>query len=359
MTDRRGDVEPASPVRDEDSFDVGAVTEWLVGNDVVHIHGTPVVRQFAGGASNLTYLLRYPERDVVLRRPPAGRKAKGAHDMAREFRIQRGLQPVFGYVPDMVAFCADAAVIGSDFYVMERLEGTVLRAEPPAGFSLRPGDAAVLCRAMVDVLAELHAVDPTAAGLDDLSRGPGYVRRQVAGWSQRYDSARTRNVPGFAKITDWLDVNQPHDVALCLIHNDFRFDNLVLRPSPPYQVTGVLDWEMATVGDPLMDLGCALAYWVQPDDDPIMRGMRRQPTHLQGMLTRRQVVEHYCERTGRSVDGWVFYEVFGLFRLAVILQQIYFRYHHQETRNPAFRHFWLMVHYLGWRCGRAIRAGGG
>ena len=215
---------------------------------------------------------------------------------------------------------------------------------------------------MVDVLVELHSVDVQAAGLADLGRGTGYVHRQVEGWTQRYVNARTFNVPSFTKVMDWLKDHEPDDVAARVIHNDYRFDNLVLedisRAHAAPRIVGVLDWEMATIGDPLMDLGGAMAYWVQHDDDPIQRHFRRQPTHLPGMLTRREVVDYYCDRMGLPDDQWAFYEVFGVFRLAVIIQQIYFRYHHKQTHNPAFKRFWLMVNYLHWRCRRVIAAGG-
>jgi aminoglycoside phosphotransferase (APT) family kinase protein len=199
-------------------------------------------------------------------------------------------------------------------------------------------------------------VDPTAAGLADLNRGPGYVRRQVAGWTDRYRRARTSNVPSFRRVTDWLAAQAPDDTGACVIHNDFRLDNLVLAPDDPTRVIGVLDWELATVSDPLLDLGSSLAYWVQADDPAIMRRMRRQPTDLPGMLTRRQVIEHYAELSGLDVGNWTFYEVFGLFRLAAIAQQIYQRYRRRQTTNGAFKNFWIAVAYLDWRCTRLIAA---
>ncbi|GIF13405.1 phosphotransferase family protein [Actinoplanes teichomyceticus] len=336
------------PVRAEDAFDAAAVAGWL------GVDGTPQVRQFAGGASNLTYLLRWPERDLILRRPPAGRKAAGAHDMGREYRIQAALAPVFRHVPEMVAYCADESVIGSPFYLMRRVAGHIPRRE--LGLDLPPGQVRQLCTRALDLLADLHAVDPAAAGLSDLGRGAGYVSRQVDGWSGRYRAARTRNVGSFEKVMAWLRDNQPADRGACLIHNDFRFDNLVFDPADPTRPVALLDWEMATVGDPLMDLGGALAYWVQADDGPLMRAFRRQPTHTPGMLTRREVVDYYCARSGIGLTDrqWAFYEVFGLFRLAVIVQQIYYRYHHRQTRNPAFRHFWVASLMLEARCRRII-----
>jgi aminoglycoside phosphotransferase (APT) family kinase protein len=314
------------------------------------------VRQFAGGASNLTYLLRYPGEELILRRPPAGVKAASAHDMAREFRIQRALAEVYPYVPRMVALCEDASVIGSEFYVMERIEGTILRGRIPPELGLDEAATRRLCLSAIDRLVELHRIDPAAAGLADMGKGAGYVRRQVEGWSARYRAARTWNVPRFERVMRWLAERQPQDVGERVIHNDFRLDNLVLAPGDPERIVGVLDWEMATVGDPLMDLGGALAYWVQADDDRFMRvALRRQPSDAPGMLSRREVVERYGERTGLAVDDWLFYEVFGLFRLATIIQQIYQRYHLRQTRNRAFRHYWLAVRYLDRRCRRLIR----
>ncbi|MCW2714700.1 MAG: putative aminoglycoside phosphotransferase [Frankiales bacterium] len=346
---RAGD-EPRE-LRAEDAFDVAAVHAWL-SQRVAGLGGPPLVRQFGGGASNLTYLLEYADQELVLRRPPAGAKAASAHDMRREHRVQDSLRPHYPYVPRMVAFCDDAAVLGSDFYVMERLRGTILRGRLPRGTSLTKEQAAALGRHAVDSLVALHQVDAAAAGLSDLGRGPGYVGRQVAGWSGRYRQARTDDVPDFTAVMAWLDRHQPADVAMCLIHNDFRLDNLVLGED--LQVIGVLDWEMATLGDPLMDLASALAYWVQADDDEVMLLSKRQPTDLPGMPTRAEVVEHYTSATGLALHSWTFYEVFGLFRLAGIVQQIYLRYVRGQTTNPAFQHYGHFVAYLESRCSSLI-----
>ncbi len=364
-------LDSADEVRDEDRFDVQAVDAWLRAREPdlggaphpgvrsENLGDLPQVRQFSGGASNLTYLLSYPGRELILRRPPPGAKAASAHDMEREFRIQQALLPVFPYVPKMVGLCQEESVLGSDFYVMERVEGTILRGRVPPELELGEQRAKALCESAIDRLVELHGVDPKAAGLSDLSRGEGYARRQVEGWSDRYRRARTWNVPRFEWVMSWLAERMPPDVGSCVIHGDYRLDNLVLAPGDPRRIVGVLDWEMATIGDPLMDLGGALAYWVQADDDRAMQALRRQPTHRPGMLTRAQVLERYAQDTGLSTDGWAFYEVFGLFRLAVIIQQIYRRYHLRQTRNPAFKRYWLGVHYLDRRCRRIARAAGG
>ncbi|MGZ4496829.1 MAG: phosphotransferase family protein [Nocardioides sp.] len=349
---------PAKPVREEDAFDVAAVAAWLREHATAFredLDGTPEVRQFPGGASNLTYLLRYPARDLILRRPPAGAKAASAHDMGREFRIQSALAPVFPFVPRMVGFCQDESVIGSDFYVMERLDGTILRRDLPA--PMTPEEASTLCEHALDVLVALHSVDVAAVPeLARLGRGEGYVARQVAGWTDRLARARTDDMGDWSDVTTWLDEHQPADVAQVLIHNDYRLDNMVLAPDDRLRIIGVLDWEMATVGDPLMDLGGMLSYWVQADDDEFFLMFRRQPTTEPGMWTRQDFVERYGERTGLTLTPaqWRFYEVFGLFRLAVIAQQIWYRYYHRQTTNEAYAVFGPAVGYLEQRCRRIL-----
>lgn len=351
---------PAKSVRDEDSFDVAKVSAWLRGNAGAEfrdtVMGDPEVRQFPGGASNLTYLLRYPDRDLILRRPPAGRKAAGAHDMGREHRIQTALAPVFPLVPRMVGLCEDESVLGSPFYVMEKIEGTIVRQDFPPEFDLSPSQVSHLCRNVVDVLIDLHRVDATRPDLAAFGKGEGYVARQVGGWSKRYRAALTEGQADFEKVMSWLDDHQPADVATCVIHNDFRLDNLVLEADDPLEVVGMLDWEMATLGDPLMDLGGATAYWIQADDDEFFQLFRRQPTTTPGMWTRQEIVEHYCAQMGFEMtpERWRFYDAFGLFRLAVIAQQIYYRYVNRQTTNEAFAIFGDAVNHLEQRCEAVI-----
>lgn len=348
-------LDGAMPVRDEDAFDVDAVLAWLQGQGVA-LDGTVSVQQFAGGASNLTYSVRStgPDggRDLILRRPPAGQKAQGAHDMAREYRIQSALAEPFGLVPSMVAHCADPGVLGAEFYVMERVDGVIPRRDLPGGVALDEVGVRRLCTNALDTLIALHRVDTSIPALAALGKGAGYVGRQVAGWTTRYRNARTDDARSFEDVMAWLDAHQPADVATCLIHNDFRFDNLVLDREDPTTVRAVLDWELATLGDPLMDLGSTLAYWVQADDDPIFQQFRRQPTTLPGMMTRAEVVARYADVTGLTVtpEQWRFYEVFGLFRLAVIAQQIYYRYVHGQTTNEAYAIFGPAAQYLEDRC---------
>lgn len=349
MSEPRDD---SRPVRDEDAFDVAAVAAWLGRGPVAE------VRQFPGGASNLTYLLRMAEGpELILRRPPAGTKAKGAHDMGREFRIQQALAPVFAPVPAMVAHCTEEdSPIGSELYVMERLHGLIPRRD--FGFPVSAEQADALCGNAVDTLVALHAIDVTQVpGLAALDRGEGYVARQVGGWIRRLDNARTDDTGDWSDITGWLEEHQPADVGSAMIHNDYRLDNMVLAADDPTRIIGVLDWELATVGDPLMDLGCALSYWVQADDDEFFTMTRRQPTADPGMWTRQQVIDAYLERSGRSLtpEQWHFYEVFGLFRFAVIAQQIWYRYFHGQTTNEAYAAFGPAVAGFEARCRRILR----
>lgn len=347
-------------VRAEDSFDVRAVDDWLRSQLSDLGAGTPALEQYAKGASNLTYKLTYPNRSVILRRPPKGHKASSAHNMVREYQIQKQLGGSQVPVPKMLAVCEDPSVIGSEFYVMEHIEGLILRANLPSGLLVSPSRVRALSQAAIDQLVALHSVDINASGLEQFGKGSGYNQRQIEGWTERFARSQTWNVPSGHFVTRWLAERIPGEVSHCLVHGDFRFDNLVLKPNlsnenEPIEIKALLDWELATIGDPLMDLGNTLAYWVQSDDDFYFRGFRRQPTHLEGMMTRQEVVEYYCGAQGVSPEQWAFYEVYGLFRLAVIAQQIYYRYHHKQTRNAQFKHFWVAVHYLLWRCRQVIR----
>jgi aminoglycoside phosphotransferase (APT) family kinase protein len=346
-------IDHAGAVRSGEDLDLSRLAPWLQ-RQMPHLRGLPQVTQYAGGASNWTYRLAYENDDLILRRPPAGTKAKSAHDMGREFRLQQALRPHFPLVPRMHTYSDDESVIGAEFYVMQRFEGIIPRRDLPRGLAMSRDQVRTLCLNVIDTLVQLHQVDVQTAGLQHLGGGAGYAQRQIDGWSRRYQDARTWNVPSGRRIEAWLAAHMPRDERLCITHNDFRFDNVVLDPADPTRVVGVLDWELATLGDPLMDLGNLLAYWVQADDDVMARSSRRQPTHLPGMLTRAEVIEHYQGRTGFRTSDWRFYEVYGLFRLSAIAQQIYFRYHHGQTRNPAFRRFWVFVHYLHWRCRKAI-----
>lgn len=350
-------IDQAGAIRDGEDLNLEQLQPWLQ-KTLPHLQGHPEVTQYSGGASNWTYRLQYANDDLILRRPPEGTKAKGAHDMGREYRLQAALRPVFSFVPKMYAYCEDPAIIGDEFYVMERLNGIIPRKNLPRDLSLSPAEVRRLCTNVLDTLIALHKVDHVAAGLDTLGAGAGYTKRQIDGWSKRYRDARTWNVPRGEGIMRWLAGHLPAEERLCLTHNDFRFDNVVLDPAEPTRVIGVLDWELATIGDPLMDLGNTLAYWVEAGDDKLARATRRQPTTLPGMMTREEVIAYYCDAMDVKIDNFAFYEVYGLFRLSVIVQQIYARYHKGQTKNPEYKRFWIFVHYLHHRCRKLIRKAG-
>jgi aminoglycoside phosphotransferase (APT) family kinase protein len=332
--------EEARAPRPGEELDTGRLAEFLSGR-LPGLAGQVEVGQFPGGASNLTYLVRASGREWVLRRPPFGTKARSAHDMGREYRILSRIHEAFPYAPRPVAFCADPAVLGEEFYLMERLEGLILRRDLPPGMQLAPGEARALCENLVDVHAELHAIDYEAAGLGELGRPEGYVARQVSGWSARYRAARTEDVPDNEALMAWLEANRPAEATrAALIHNDYKFDNVVLsHAAGGWRISGVLDWEMATIGDPLMDLGASLAYWIQADDPEPLQQIRMLPTHLPGMMRRAELVEYYGTRGRSAPRRFDFYYVYGLFRLAVIVQQIYYRFVLGQTSNPRFAPF--------------------
>ena len=330
-----------------------ARVEAFLRDNIPGLGGEVSISQFPSGYSNLTYLITAGERQMVLRRPPHGTKAKSAHDMGREFRILSALHPVFPYCPRPLAFCDDESVMGVGFYVMERIKGIILRKQMPSELSFGPAQMERLTKRLVELMAELHAVDYEAAGLGGFGKPAGYARRQVEGWSKRYRDARTPDVPDGEAVMVWLAGNLPPDNAVgTIIHNDFKLDNVVLDPADPLRVIGVLDWEMATLGDPLMDLACTLAYWVQADDAPELVANAPMLTYLPGSLTRAQAVEYYGQQTGRVMDHIGFYYTFGLFRLAVIAQQIYYRFYHGQTQDQRFARMPLMVRALLAKAGR-------
>lgn len=326
-------------IREGEELDGAAIDACLKAH-LPSLSGTPTIRQFPGGASNLTYLLAYPDRELVLRRPPFGQKARSAHDMPREYRILDKLSRSFGYCPRPVLLCSDESIIGTQFYVMERLRGIILRKDLPPELGLDTPATTLLCKSFVDRLVELHRVDYHACGLSDLGLPEGYVKRQVEGWRERYHNALTPDAPQWAEVIAWLREKMPPESGRAsLIHNDYRFDNVMLDPVNPTRITGVLDWELATLGDPLMDLGNCLAYWVDVTDPVPVQRTRRQPSNAPGMLTRAQIVAYYGERSGIAVSNFDFYYVQGLFRLAGIIQQIYYRYYHGQTQDSRFAHF--------------------
>ncbi|ERI53130.1 aminoglycoside phosphotransferase [Pseudomonas sp. EGD-AK9] len=334
-------------IRSGEELDAAVIDTYLKAH-IPGLSGEAKISQFPGGASNLTYLIEYPEQEFVLRRPPFGHKAKSAHDMGREYRILNQLNAGFPYCPKAYVHCTDESVIGAEFYVMERVKGIILRSEMPAELNFSPEQTSSLCKSFIDKLVELHKVDYNACGLGDLGKPQGYVERQIGGWISRYEKALTPDAPTWEPVKAWLRDKMPADHPKPgIVHNDYRFDNVILNPQNPSEIIGVLDWELTTLGDPLMDLGNTLAYWIEAGDPQPMQSIRRQPSNAPGMLTRQQFADYYAERAGLPViDNLDYYYCYGLFRLAGIVQQIYYRFYLGQTRDPRFAEFIQMNRLL-------------
>lgn len=330
-----------APTRPGEDLDRARLEPYLQAS--LGLSGELEVEQFPRGFSNLTYLIRLGHTEMVLRRPPFGATVKTAHDMGREYRILSALKPVYPKVPRPLLYCQDETILGAPFYVMERLHGVILRNKPSQ--ELTPERMRGLSEALLDALVELHQFDYRAAGLSDLGRPEGYVERQVSGWAKRYEAARTDEVSGMERAVRWLAEHQPRSYGAALIHNDFKYDNLMLEPHQPTRVVAVLDWEMATLGDPLMDLGTTLGYWAQADSPPGLRGFGL--THLPGNLTRAGLAQRYAEKTGADLSHIVFYYVFGLFKVGVIMQQIYARFKAGKTQDARFGALIGLIHETG------------
>lgn len=329
-------TDKSKKIREGEQIDILRVEKFLK-DSIPGLTGSLAVEQFPSGYSNLTYMIKVGEKELVLRRPPFGTKAKTAHDMKREYTILDALKPVFPYCPKPLLYTEDTYVMDCPFYVMERIRGIILRRDLPQGLTFKSEDARKLCENLLDVHLELHSIDYKKIGLADFGKPGGYVKRQVDGWSERYRNARTEDAPDFETVMKWLQDKMPQETSMsCIIHNDYKFDNVVLSTDNPLEITGVLDWEMATIGDPLMDLGSSLAYWIQADDPPEFQAIRMMPTDMPGAMTRNELVKRYAEKSGMRIDNFDFYYCFGLFRLAGIAQQIYYRYFHKQTKDDRF-----------------------
>ena len=292
------------------------------------------VKQFPSGHSNLTYLVTLGAREMVLRRPPFGSKVKTAHDMGREFRVLSRLHDVYPLAPKVLLYCDDEAVLGAPFYVMEPIGGVILRRTPPDGFSA--DHAKRLSESFIDNLARLHSLDYAAIGLADLGKPQGYLERQVRGWIERYHASKTHEFPEAARMFTWMQRHLPPASDAALIHNDYKYDNVILDPNDITRIIGVLDWEMCTIGDPLSDLGTTLAYWIEPGDPEELKAIRWAPTDCPGTLTRTELAERYARQTGRDISNIHFFLAFAYFKIAVIVQQIYYRYHQGLTKDERF-----------------------
>jgi aminoglycoside phosphotransferase (APT) family kinase protein len=350
-------IDAPDEVREEERLDAERLRGFLQAA-LPAASGPLEILQFRKGHSNLTYLVRIGDEEAVLRRAPFGVQVKSAHDMRREFTILSALQGVYPKAPRPIAFCDDESLIGARFYLMERVRGVVVRgSSAPAGVGFIPELLRAMSTALVDNLADLHAVDAKRAGLGSVGHPEGYVARQVRGWTERYAKAKTDEVPGIENAAAWLASNLPRESGAAVIHNDYKYDNVVLDPADLSRIVAVLDWEMATVGDPLMDLGTLLGYWSDPEDPEEMRGRAYGPTFLPGSLSRMGLVRRYEERTGRAVGAALFYYVFALFKIAVIVQQIYKRYVQGHTHDPRFATLIHWVRIVSAQAERALERG--
>lgn len=298
--------------------------------------GALQVRQFPSGHSNLTYSLQLGAEELVLRRPPFGSKVKSAHDMSREFRVLSKLHSVYAPAPEVLLYCDDDSVLGAPFYVMQPIHGIILRRHVPPGLDFPAEKARRLSESFIENLIRLHRVDYAAVGLSNLGRPEGYLERQVRGWTERYYGSKTHDYPEVEKISAWMQQHMPSPSAAALIHNDYKYDNVVLDSRDIAKIVGVLDWEMCTIGDSLSDLGTALAYWVDATDTEELQQNCWGPTTHPGSFTRAEVVQSYAGKTGCDASQILFYLAFARFKLAVIVQQIYYRYHQGLTKDERF-----------------------
>lgn len=350
------DLNAPLPVRKGEELPIEPLEAYLKEH-LPSASGSLTVEQFSHGHSNLTYLLKLGDQEMVLRRPPFGNQVKTAHDMGREYRVLTQLHPVYAPAPRPYLYCEDPSVLGDAFYVMERRHGVVLRKQLPSGLVIDETTAKRLSEALIDNLVALHALDDQSAGLSGLGKPEGYVQRQVEGWSKRHVQAMTEAVPSMDRIATWLNENLPKESRASVIHNDYKYDNLLLHPDDPTRIEAVLDWEMATLGDPLMDLGTTLGYWVEANDPEELQDSAFGPTALPGNLTRTQLIERYADQSGQMVSDPVFYYCFGVFKIAVIIEQIYARFVRGHTQDPRFAHLDRIVAVMSQQANAVIRKG--
>jgi aminoglycoside phosphotransferase (APT) family kinase protein len=332
-------------VRTDEQFDEAHLAHYL--HDKLDGAEAPlIVRQFGGGAANLTYLLDYGDHQYVLRRPPLGPVAPSSHDMAREFRVLSVLHQAFPPAPHAYLFCDDHSVIGSPFFVMQRKQGVVVRRSIPPEYADMPDASRRMSEALVDALAAFHAVDYHTLGLETLGKPAGFIERQVEGWYGRWHNARTHVLPQMETVYGWLRENVPPAGAPTLVHNDYKLDNVMLAADDPGSLIAIFDWDMCTLGDPLADLGALLTYWTEPGDAPHLQMTAMMPVGDSGFMTRAELVERYAEKSGRDVSHIRFYHALGLYRLVVICAQIYIRFERGQTQDARFEAFGQMIPLL-------------
>ena len=326
-------IDKAVAAREGEAPDINKLRNYL-SSLLSGFDGELINEQFPGGYSNLTFLLKASGKEYVLRKPPIGANIKSAHDMGREFKVLTALKPVYKPIPEPILFCEDEMIIGAQFYIMERVSGIILRNRIPKGMELTPAIMKSISESAVDNLAVLHSIDLETTELINMVKPKGYNKRQVEGWIKRYVAAETDTIEDMNKTAEWMQGNLPADGTPAFIHNDYKYDNLVLDPENLNQIIAVLDWEMATVGDPLMDLGTSLAYWGEANDSDALKPFNL--TWLPGNLTREEVVQRYAATKSTAVPDMLFYYVFGSFKIGVIVQQIYARYKKGFTKDERF-----------------------
>lgn len=337
---------PTVDVREGESLDIIRVDECLKAS-IDGLEGTPALKQYASGASNLTYALDYPNRRLVLRRPPFGDKPKSGHDMHREYRVMTALNGHIP-VPKTLFYTDDPEIIGSEFYVMDRAEGHLIHATIPEDWNWSIDKTRQLCETFFQCLIDLHTADYKAIGLGDFGKPEGYVSRQILGWNKRWGKAWTEDVEKFDDVQQWLVDNMPAaERGAGVIHGDYRIDNCILNQSDPTQIEAILDWEISALGDPMMDLGNTLSYWIEDSDPDFMKVLIRQPSAAKGMMKRQEILQFYADKTGADISGFQFYYIYGIWRLAVIIQQIYARYYRGQNDNPRFKPYGQMTNALG------------
>ncbi|MEM9324751.1 MAG: phosphotransferase family protein [Bacteroidota bacterium] len=346
-------IDQPTGVRKGEELDTELLQSYL--REKLGTNGQLNIQQFPSGFSNLTYMLQFGDREYVLRKPPHGANIKGGHDMGREYRMLSMLQPVYPYVPTPVLYEEDPEILGGTFYIMERVKGVILRSKPPKGVDLNPELMKSISTAAVDHLAALHQLDLGENNLSTLGKPEGYVQRQVDGWIGRYEKAATDDILSMNEAAVWLRTHMPKTQKASLIHNDYKYDNLVLHPYQLSTIQAVLDWEMATIGDPLMDLGTTLGYWGEFGDTDTLKPFNL--TWIPGNLTRAEVVSRYEEKTGLDCSEIVFYYVFGSFKIGVIVQQIYSRYRKGFTQDPRFSALIHVVRACAQNAASAIASG--
>ena len=345
-------IDQPKSVRQGEELNIPKLSEYLKKVNP-EWDGEITVRQFSGGYSNLTYNLIIGDHDLILRRPPFGANVKSGHDMEREYTVQNKLQAHFEPVAPVYHLCKDHDVMGCDFYVMQRVHGVIVRSDG-LGSEGKASDYQQISESWMKTLVGMHQVDYEAAGLSDLGRPEGYTRRQIEGWTRRYLKAQTHDHKSATYVMEWLNKSIPEDVPFALIHNDYKYDNVMFAPDDWSKIIAILDWEMATIGNPIMDFATSLAYWAEEEDLAVFGPLISQPTHQAGNPDRTRLIEMYGSLSGRDMSEIVYHYVYGLFKIAVIIQQIYYRFHHGHTDDPRFAKLDQAVQGYCFKAQRAI-----